>query len=169
MMLTATITRAQINEIAPGVAYGTEMKSIGFLLKGVYQFQDANYHLNGEFILFAPKTEKTSLKTTEINWWEVNANVTYHYELTDYITIYPLAGLNIMKYSEVTDTREPGSNRYDAEFNEYEIGLNFGGGFYYFIVDNFYAFWEGRYLVSDYRQVLVSVGVAYRFGLKQEK
>ena len=160
---------SQFREIAPGVAYGTEIKSIGFMLKGVYQLPQSNFHLNGEFVLFSPKTEKTSLITTEVNWWEVNANFTYPYALTDYISVYPLTGLNIMHYSATSDTRAQGSNQFDSEYSEYEIGLNFGAGFYYYIVDNFYAYWEGRYMVSDYKQAMVTVGIAYRFGKTSEE
>ena len=144
---------AQAGDKALGaqLVFGSETNSLGFGVKGQYYFTD---HIRGEgsFDYF--------FKRKGLSMWDVNANVHYLFDVADKFKVYPLAGLGYTNWS------------YKYEFEglpvvegtDGRLAVNLGGGAEYELTKDLSVNAELKYqIVSHYNQLVLGVGVAYKF------
>ena len=83
------------------------------------------------------------------DFWEINANLFYHFHLPDTRSVLPYAGggLNIAKVDV-------------GPRDDTELGLNLGGGIK-FPTENLTPFVEGRGVLSDFDHFVLSFGVLF--------
>ena len=144
---------AQAGDKALGaqLVFGSETNSIGLGVKGQYYFTD---QIRGEasFDYF--------LKNKGVSMWDINANVHYLIDVADKFKVYPLAGLGYTNWS------------YKYEFEglpvvegtDGRLAVNLGGGAEYELTKDLSVNAELKYqIVSHYNQLVLGVGVAYKF------
>ncbi len=106
----------------------------------VVNIPDVNLEGAGSFDVYFPDAD--------FDFWEINANLFYHFHLPDSPSVLPYlgGGLNIARFSNgASDT---------------EAGLNIGGGVR-FPTGNVSPFVEGRGVVGDASQFVVTAGILF--------
>ncbi len=103
--------------------------------------ESANLELVGDFNLFFPDGD--------VDFWEANGNVFYHFHLPESPQVLPYVGggLNVSRVS---------TNGADNT----EAGLNLGGGIR-FPLENVSPFIEGRAVISDHDQAVLTIGLIF--------
>ena len=144
---------AQAGDKALGaqLVFGSETNSLGFGVKGQYYFTD---HIRGEgsFDYF--------LKNKGISMWDINANVHYLFDVADKFKVYPLAGLGYTNWSYKYEIPSVAV----SEGSDGRIAVNLGGGAEYELTKDLSVNAELKYqIISNYNQLLLGVGVAYKF------
>ena len=144
---------AQAGDKALGaqLLFGSKTNNIGLGVKGQYYFTD---QIRGEasFDYF--------LKNQGVSMWDINANVHYLFDVADKFKVYPVAGLGYTnwsyKYEYAVHTIAEGSDG--------RIAINLGGGAEYELTKDLSVNAELKYqIISNYNQLLLGVGVAYKF------
>ena len=152
---------AQAGDKAVGaqLVFGSETNSIGVGVKGQYYFTD---QIRGEasFDYF--------LKNKGISMWDINANVHYLFDVANKVKVYPLAGLGYTNWSYTNDVIviEENGNKRTTEFkgSNGRLAVNLGGGAEYALTDNVSVNAEAKWqIVNNYNQLVLGVGVAYKF------
>ena len=152
---------AQAGDKALGaqLVFGSETNSIGVGVKGQYYFTD---QIRGEasFDYF--------LKNKGISMWDINANVHYLFDVANKVKVYPLAGLGYTNWSYTNDVIviEENGNKRTTEFkgSNGRLAVNLGGGAEYALTDNVSVNAEAKWqIVNNYNQLVLGVGVAYKF------
>ena len=144
---------AQAGDKALGAqfVFGSETNSIGLGVKGQYYFTD---QLRGE------ASVDYFFKNKGVSMWDINANVHYLIDVADKFKVYPLAGLGYTNWS------------YKYEFEglpvvegtDGRLAINLGGGAEYELTKDLSVNAELKYqIVSHYNQLVLGVGVAYKF------
>lgn len=102
--------------------------------------EDANLELVGEFNLYFPDGDR--------DFWEANGNVFYHFHLAESPRVLPYlgGGLNVSRSSNGADNTE--------------AGLNLGGGIR-FPLESVSPFVEGRAVISDHDQAVLTIGLIF--------
>lgn len=90
---------------------------------------------------------------TRAGLWMFDINGNYNFPVGDGFTLYPLAGLNVTTVSWKVD------NERDSDS---ELGVNIGGGASYDINDKLDAFLEVKYILGDFDQACLGLGVLLR-------
>ena len=144
---------AQAGDKALGaqLVFGSETNSLGFGVKGQYYFTD---HIRGEgsFDYF--------LKNKGISMWDINANVHYLFDVADKFKVYPLAGLGYTNWSYKYEY----AGAPVVEGSDGRLAVNLGGGVEYELTKNLNVNAEAKYqIISNYNQLVLGVGVAYKF------
>ena len=144
---------AQAGDKALGaqLVFGSETNSLGFGVKGQYYFTD---HIRGEgsFDYF--------FKRKGLSMWDVNANVHYLFDVADKFKVYPLAGLGYTNWSYKYEF--PGLPV--VEGSDGRLAVNLGGGAEYELTKDLSVNAELKYqIISHYNQLVLGVGVAYKF------
>ena len=144
---------AQAGDKALGaqLVFGSETNSLGFGVKGQYYFTD---HIRGEgsFDYF--------LKNKGISMWDINANVHYLFDVADKFKVYPLAGLGYTNWSYKYEY----AGAPVVEGSDGRLAVNLGGGVEYEFTKNLNVNAEAKYqIISNYNQLVLGVGVAYKF------
>ena len=144
---------AQAGDKALGaqLVFGSETNSLGFGVKGQYYFTD---HIRGEgsFDYF--------FKRKGLSMWDVNANVHYLFDVADKFKVYPLAGLGYTNWSYKYEY--PGLPV--VEGSDGRLAINLGGGAEYELTKDLSVNAEAKYqIISNYNQLVLGVGVAYKF------
>ena len=144
---------AQAGDKAVGaqLVFGSETNSIGLGVKGQYYFTD---QIRGEasFDYF--------LKNKGISMWDINANVHYLFDVANKVKVYPLAGLGYTNWSYKYEY--PGHSV--IEGSDGRLAINLGGGAEYELTKDLSVNAELKYqIVSHYNQLVLGVGVAYKF------
>ena len=144
---------AQAGDKALGaqLVFGSETNSLGFGVKGQYYFTD---HIRGEgsFDYF--------FKRKGLSMWDVNANVHYLFDVADKFKVYPLAGLGYTNWSYKYEY----AGAPVVEGSDGRLAVNLGGGVEYELTKNLNVNAEAKYqIISNYNQLLLGVGVAYKF------
>lgn len=144
---------AQAGDKALGaqLVFGSETNSIGVGVKGQYYFTD---QIRGEasFDYF--------LKNKGISMWDINANVHYLFDVADKFKVYPLAGLGYTNWSYKLEY----DNVTLAKGTDGRLAVNLGGGAEYALTDNVSVNAEAKWqIVNNYNQLVLGVGVAYKF------
>ena len=144
---------AQAGDKALGaqLVFGSETNSIGLGVKGQYYFTDK---LRGE------ASVDYFFKNKGVSMWDINANVHYLFNVANKVKVYPLAGLGYINWS------------YKYEFEglpvvegtDGRLAVNLGGGAEYELTKNLSVNAELKYqIISNYNQLVLGVGVAYKF------
>ena len=144
---------AQAGDKALGaqLVFGSETNSLGFGVKGQYYFTD---HIRGEgsFDYF--------FKRKGLSMWDVNANVHYLFDVADKFKVYPLAGLGYTNWSYKYEY----AGAPVVEGSDGRLAVNLGGGVEYELTKNLNVNAEAKYqIISNYNQLVLGVGVAYKF------
>ena len=144
---------AQAGDKALGaqLVFGSETNSLGFGVKVQYYFTD---HIRGEgsFDYF--------LKNKGISMWDINANVHYLFDVADKFKVYPLAGLGYTNWSYKYEY----AGAPVVEGSDGRLAVNLGGGVEYELTKNLNVNAEAKYqIISNYNQLVLGVGVAYKF------
>ena len=144
---------AQAGDKALGaqLVFGSETNSLGFGVKGQYYFTD---HIRGEgsFDYF--------LKNKGISMWDINANVHYLFDVADKFKVYPLAGLGYTNWSYKYEY----AGAPVVEGSDGRLAVKLGGGAEYELTKNLNVNAEAKYqIISNYNQLVLGVGVAYKF------
>ena len=101
-----------------------------------------------------------------MEFWDINANLHYLFNITDEFTAYPLGGLGLGSIKATTELRDPftGQVVYASSTSDTKLGFNVGGGVDYQIADDLYLNGEVKYqIISGYSQAVLSAGIVYKF------
>ena len=144
---------AQAGDKALGAqfVFGSQTNNIGFGVKGQYYVTD---HLRGEasFDYF--------FKNKGLTMWDINANVHYLFDVADKFKVYPLAGLGYTNWSYKYEY----AGAPVVEGSDGRLAVNLGGGAEYELTKNLNVNAEAKYqIISNYNQLVLGVGVAYKF------
>ena len=144
---------AQAGDKALGaqLLFGSKTNNIGLGVKGQYYFTD---QIRGEasFDYF--------LKNQGVSMWDINANVHYLFDVADKFKVYPVAGLGSTNWSYKYEY----AGHTIAEGSDGRIAINLGGGAEYELTKDLSVNAELKYqIISNYNQLLLGVGVAYKF------
>lgn len=145
--------------VGGGLAYGTEIESVGINLNGTYMIND-NIALAPTLMYWIPKSYWGDLK---LKWFEVDLNGHYYFDTGGNIKPYALAGLN---FSFIT---VPG---FSVSFGGYgvstesetttKVGLNLGGGVEFDIDAPIKPFGQLNYTIIDsFDQLVIMAGVRF--------
>lgn len=161
-------TFAQKGDVAVGAnfSYGTEIKNIGFGVKGQYNFTNAlRAELSGDYFL----------KKDGLSMWDVNLNLHYLFPISEKLKVYPLAGVTFTNWNWKYDFSSICGDYYyydDYYYDDYDdsddsvskFGANLGGGIQYNLTRNLVINAEVKYqLINSFDQLVVGVGLAYKF------
>ena len=152
---------AQAGDKAVGaqLVFGSETNSIGFGVKGQYYFTD-QIRGEGSFDYF--------FKNKGVSMWDINANVHYLFDVANKVKVYPLAGLGYTNWSYTNDVIVKEVNGKDKvvehKGSDGRLAVNLGGGAEYALTDNVSVNAEAKWqIVNNYNQLVLGVGVAYKF------
>ncbi|MBF1590719.1 MAG: porin family protein, partial [Prevotella shahii] len=102
-------------------------------------------------------------KKNNLEFWDLNANLHYLFNITDKFTVYPMAGLGYANIKSSLEYKELGIV-YKTNDNYGKFCLNFGGGVDYALTEDLYLNAEVKYqVVSHYDQTVFSAGIVYKF------
>jgi outer membrane immunogenic protein len=92
----------------------------------------------------------------KVSVWEVNGNFNYYFLQQDVVGLYGLAGLNVTGVKVKYDNSFFGS----GSASDSNVGINLGIGAN-FNVGSVLPFAEIKYVVSDYDQAVINLGVKF--------
>ena len=92
--------------------------------------------------------------------WDINANVHYLFNVANKVKVYPLAGIGYTNWSYKYEF----PNLPVVEGSDGRLAVNLGGGAEYELTKNLSVNAELKYqIISNYSQLVLGVGVAYKF------
>ena len=144
---------AQAGDKALGaqLLFGSKTNNIGLGVKGQYYFTD---QLRGE------ASVDYFFKNKGVSMWDINANVHYLFDVADKFKVYPLAGLGYTNWSYKYEY----AGAPVVEGSDGRLAVNLGGGVEYELTKNLNVNAEAKYqIISNYNQLVLGVGVAYKF------
>ena len=144
---------AQAGDKALGaqLVFGSETNNIGLGVKGQYYFTD---QWRGE------ASVDYFFKNKGVSMWDINANVHYLFDVANKVKVYPLAGLGYTNWSYKYEF--PGLPV--VEGSDGRLAVNLGGGAEYELTKDLSVNAELKYqIISNYNQLVLGVGVAYKF------
>ncbi len=144
---------AQAGDKALGAQFlfGSKTNNIGLGVKGQYYFTD---QLRGE------ASVDYFFKNKGVSMWDINANVHYLFDVANKVKVYPLAGLGYTNWSYKYEF--PGLPV--VEGSDGRLAINLGGGAEYELTKDLSVNAELKYqIISNYNQLVLGVGVAYKF------
>lgn len=147
------LVQAQQNNVGVALAYGSEIENLGLGVNAEFVIMD-NLTIAPSFIYFFP--EKNSYVTIDL--WELNGNAHYYFLNNEKIGVYGLGGINYTHASAKTDFLG-----YSTKAKSGEVGLNLGGGFKYHLNEQWSPAAELKYVIGDYDQLVVMMGMKYNF------
>ena len=143
-------------QVAVGVhtLYGTGVENLGIGVRGRYDITD-KFRADANFNYY--------FKKNNLEFWDLNANLHYLFNLTDKFTVYPMAGLGYANVKSSWEYQNLGIV-YKTNDNYGKFCVNFGGGVDYALTEDLYLNAEVRYqVVSNYNQTVLSAGIVYKF------
>ena len=144
---------AQAGDKALGaqLVFGSETNNIGLGVKGQYYFTD---QIRGE------ASVDYFFKNKGVSMWDINANVHYLFDVANKVKVYPLAGLGYTNWSYKLEY----DNVTLAKGTDGRLAVNLGGGAEYELTKDLSVNAELKYqIISHYNQLVLGVGVAYKF------
>ena len=144
---------AQAGDKALGaqLVFGSETNNIGLGVKGQYYFTD---QLRGE------ASVDYFFKNKGVSMWDINANVHYLFDVANKVKVYPLVGLGYTNWSYKYEF--PGLPV--VEGSDGRLAVNLGGGAEYELTKDLSVNAELKYqIINNYNQLVLGVGVAYKF------
>ena len=144
---------AQELHVGGQASYGTEdFSELGVGVRGTYLLTDViagaadfNYHFPGEGLTF----------------WDLNINGHYHFDLNGGVTPYAGAGINYSNLSVDLDFGEFGDF---GSASTSEVGINVLGGVFTDLDNGVRLYGEGRFVISDADQLVLTVGAGFPLG-----
>lgn len=128
-----------------GLSYGTEAENVGINVRADYSINDKIAIVPG-FTYFLPKDDVTFM--------EFNADC--HYSFNE--MFYGLGGLNYTHFkAEIPSIEFMGVTVGGGDISDSAMGLNVGAGAK--LGSMFFA--EAKYVLSDYDQLVLSVGILF--------
>lgn len=143
-------------QVAVGVhtLYGTGVENLGIGVRGRYDISD-KFRADANFNYY--------FKKNNLEFWDLNANLHYLFNITDKFTVYPMAGLGYANVKSSYEYKDLGIV-YKTNDNYGKFCVNFGGGVDYALTEDLYLNAEVRYqVVSNYNQTVFSAGIVYKF------
>lgn len=139
-----------LSSVGVNVNYSSEIQSIGVGIRAQYGFSE---HISGiaEYKYYLDRK----------NWseWEFNVDLHYMYEASKSISLYPLAGIKMSRW-----TYDPGYPLEALKKSYNRVGLNIGGGSQIALDYNIYLQPEIKYeITQDFSQFVFSAGIMYVF------
>jgi len=134
-----------------GIAYGTNISSIGISVNGLYSLNET-IQIATSFIYF--------LESDFVTWSVLNIDGQYKFSSNDGFDIYGIAGLGITFASFSYDLGAWGGTISETSSN---VGLNLGAGASKKIGTNLDLFGEARYQISSGSFLTINAGVLYKF------
>lgn len=156
LLFLAKTAEAQTT-LGGGIAYGTEIESIGIHADGQYFFKD-NLAAAPSIMYYLPKDIAAGYN---FKWFEFNANANYYFNVDGGVKPYGLAGLNFAFVTVPSFNFLNGSELSGRTATK--VGLNLGVGAD-FEVGNITPFGEIKYNLGGIDQLAIAAGV--RFTLK---
>ncbi len=151
-LLSSFAVSAQQIGLRGGFAYTTEIEKLGLNLGGQYSI-NPEIDLSAGFTFFTGESTSIFGTTIKSNFWMFDIDGHYNFNVENDFTIYPLVGLNF-----TTASVKIGDNRDSTT----ELGLNIGGGAKYALTDALDAFFELKYIIGDFDQGVIGLGVVYK-------
>ena len=140
--------------------YGTDVANLGIGVRARYDIND-QFRADGNFNYY--------FKKNNLEFWDLNANLHYLFNITDKFTAYPLGGLGYVN-TKATYTSYEGIDKYgkpitaEVSTSDGRLGVNLGGGVDFALTDDLYLNGEVKYqIVSGYNQAVMSAGIVYKF------
>lgn len=128
--------------------YGTEIKNIGFGVKGQYYATEA-IRVEGNVAYY--------LKKDDVSMLDINVAGHYLIPIAENLKVYPLAGVGITNW-------QYGGALKSLVDNQTKFTINLGGGIQYDVADDFALNAETKYQIIDhYNQVVFAIGAVYKF------
>ena len=143
-------------QVAVGVhtLYGTGVENLGIGVRGRYDITD-KFRADANFNYY--------FKKNNLEFWDLNANLHYLFNITDKFTVYPMAGLGYANVKSSWEYHNLGIV-YKTNDNYGKFCVNFGGGVDYALTEDLYLNAEVKYqVVSNYNQTVFSAGIVYKF------
>ncbi|MFC2263940.1 MAG: outer membrane protein [Prevotella conceptionensis] len=137
--------------------YGTEVSNLGIGVRARYDINE-QFRLDGNFNYY--------FKKNGLEFWDINANLHYLFNITDRFSAYPLGGLGLVTANSTIEVRDPFTGNVLSKTSESstKLGFNFGGGVDFALTDDLYLNGEVKYqIVSGYNQAVMSAGIVYKF------
>lgn len=136
---------------AGNLNYGSEVESLGIGLRAQYGFTS---HLRGT------AEYKYYIDRHNLSAFGINADGHYVFGVSETVSLYPLAGLNLTRW-----TYDLGRSNFDGpKYSNDRIGLNLGLGGQVSLTDNTFIQIEAKEaFIKNYSQFVVSVGFMYQF------
>ena len=161
LTVAATFQKAQAQAaVGGGLAYGTEIESLGININGTYRLNE-NIALAPGLIYYFPKAYFADYK---LKWLEIDLNGHYYFNTTGNIKPYALAGLNFSFITFPTYSFSGifgGSGDIDNKTTT-KVGLNLGGGVEFDIDAPIKPFGQLSYSIIDtFDQLVIVAGVRF--------
>lgn len=134
-------------EIGGGLVFGSDIEELGITL-------DGNFYISDQFSISPNLT--FFFAEDPVNFFTINADGRYNFEVGSETIVYPLGGLNLAFTS--IDT-----GGFGGDTSNTELGINLGGGINYFFSDNLGILGELKFVVGDADQIVLTGGITYRF------
>jgi len=145
LFLLITNTAYAQFSVGGGLVYGTEIENIGLNIRAGYQVTEA-INANAGFSFF--------FAGDGVSFNTINLDGHYAFLNEEKIAAYGLAGLNIAITSFSIGFGSTSAT---------EIGLNLGAGAKYQVSEQLDAFFELKYVISEFDQLVPELGAIYKF------
>ena len=143
--------------IGGGIAYGTEIKSIGIHAGGQFFIND-NLAITPSILYYFPRELAEGFN---YKWFEINGNASYYFITDESVNVYGLAGLNvaIISFPFLDFSSIFGGDANNSSVTK--VGLNIGIGADFDIGSNITPFGQLRYNLSSFDQLAIEAGVRF--------
>lgn len=130
--------------------YGTEIKNLGFGVKGQYYATEAvRLEANAAYFL---KNSNYGGDDYSMKMWDVNVVGHYLIPVAEKMKVYPLAGVGITNWV------------HSAISTKTKFTINLGGGFQFDVAEDFAVNAEAKYQIIDqFNQAVFAIGAVYKF------
>ena len=166
--LFAINSNAQSINVGGGLLLATDRPNVGVKIQGNYgmDFLLENLSLSADFAIFFPNKRDVLGVETKTTRWAIDFDGHYKFFEASGFKFYAIGGLNIshvsVKTEDVTSTffgvttTTPGTTSSSTK-----PGLNVGAGANYNFSSKMKAFTEFKYILSNYDQAEISLGVLF--------
>lgn len=146
-----------------GLSFGSEASTVGLHLRGDV---DVDEIWGGSFnfiTYFSPDfgVDYSGIDNVKAKYSEVNFDGHYFVPVSEDLTVYPLAGLNLSTAGVKTDFNVPFVG--NVSETETKVGLNLGGGVRFAVAEQISVVGELKYILSDFDQLVISAAGLYHF------
>lgn len=148
LMSVSAIAQDKKYGVGINLLYGTEIKNIGFGVKGQYYATEA-VRVEANVAYYLKKDDVSML----------DANIAGHYliSIAEKMKIYPLAGVGITHWKY-------GGALKGLVDNTTKFTINLGGGYQFDVAEDFALNAEIKYqIIEHYNQAVFAIGAVYKF------